>query len=198
MKIFAVGCKSCGYNSILKSIRNARQNSKFYRRAEFLYTMRNQCGMLYSPYGDCELKILRVSVKLAYQGIYFTEEHASGDLHDVWFYWDCNISMVFPTLGLNAAKIIDYIEKCFKRKLHIIRFPAKNSLEADLYLPQEWSYGTPNISFVPELKSRFFLQLKGSKIIDCIEKCFEQKLYKIKFPTNNSMGPCLYLPQKWS
>ncbi len=59
--------------------------------------------------------------------------------------WDCNISIVFPTLGLNAAKIIDYIEKCFKRKLRRIKFPTKNSVDADLYLPQEWSYNAPNI-----------------------------------------------------
>ncbi len=43
----------------------------------------------------------------------------------------------------------------------------------------------------------FFLGLKASKIIDYIEKCFKQKLYKIKFPTKNSMGPYLYLPQEW-
>ncbi len=50
-----------------------------------------------------------------------------GDLRDLQSYWDCNISVVFPTLRLNTAKIIDYIEKCFKQKLHRIKFPAKNS-----------------------------------------------------------------------
>ncbi len=39
------------------------------------------------------------------------------------------------TLGLNAAKIIDYIEECLKEKLRRIKFPAKNSVEAYLYLP---------------------------------------------------------------
>ncbi len=58
------------------------------------------------------------------------------DLHDLQYYWSCNISVVFPTLGLNVLKIIDYIEKCFKQKLRRIKFPAKNSVEADLYLPQ--------------------------------------------------------------
>ncbi len=43
------------------------------------------------------------------------------------------------TLALNTAKNIDYIEKCFKRKLSIIKFPAKNSVDAYLYLSQEWS-----------------------------------------------------------
>ncbi len=40
-----------------------------------------------------------------------------GDLHDLQYCWDCNILVVFPTLGLNFAKIIDYIEKCFKQKV---------------------------------------------------------------------------------
>ncbi len=62
-----------------------------------------------------------------------------GDLHDLQYCWDYNISVVFPTLGLNAAKIIDYIEKWFNQKLRKIKFPAKNSVPADLYLPQEWS-----------------------------------------------------------
>ncbi len=33
------------------------------------------------------------------------------------------------TSALNAAKNIDYIEKCFKQKLFIIKFPIKNSLD---------------------------------------------------------------------
>ncbi len=62
-----------------------------------------------------------------------------GDLRDLRYRWNCNISVVFPTLGLNAAKIIDYIEKCFKQKLYRIEFPVKNLVEADFYLLQEWS-----------------------------------------------------------
>ncbi len=42
------------------------------------------------------------------------------------------------TLALNAAKSIDYIEKFSKRKLRRIKFPIKNSVEAYLYLHQEW------------------------------------------------------------
>ncbi len=38
--------------------------------------MRGQCGMFYSLYWEYELKILRISVKLDYLGIYFTEKHA--------------------------------------------------------------------------------------------------------------------------
>ncbi len=62
-----------------------------------------------------------------------------GDLCDLQYRWDCNISGFFSTLGLNAAKIIDYIKKYFKRKLRRVKFLAKNSVEADRYLPQEWS-----------------------------------------------------------
>ncbi len=43
------------------------------------------------------------------------------------------------TLGLDAAKITDYIEKLFKQKLFKIKFPTKNSEGAHVYLPQEWS-----------------------------------------------------------
>ncbi len=32
-------------------------------------------------------------------------------------------------LGLNAAKNIDYIEKCFKKMLHRIKFATKNFLD---------------------------------------------------------------------
>ncbi len=32
------------------------------------------------------------------------------------------------TLGLNAAKNVDYIEKWFKQKLRKIKFPTKNSV----------------------------------------------------------------------
>ncbi len=64
--------------SIVKSMRSISHKSKFYRRevSKFLYTMRNQCGMFYSLYWVYELKILRISVKLAYLGIYYTEKHA--------------------------------------------------------------------------------------------------------------------------
>ncbi len=39
------------------------------------------------------------------------------------------------TGALNAAKNIDYIEKCLKLKLFIIKFPTKNSLD-DIYIPE--------------------------------------------------------------
>ncbi len=38
------------------------------------------------------------------------------------------------TLGLNAAKSIDYAEKGFKQKLSEIKFPTKYSVDAYFYL----------------------------------------------------------------
>ncbi len=72
------------YISIVKSIRSISQKSKFYWRevSKFLYTMRNKCGMFCSLYWEYELKILCLSVKLAYLGIYFTEKHAR-----LWVTW---------------------------------------------------------------------------------------------------------------
>ncbi len=43
------------------------------------------------------------------------------------------------TLVLNATKNIDYIEKYFKQKLFIIKFPTKNFINVYVYLPQKWS-----------------------------------------------------------
>ncbi len=64
-------------NSIVKSIMSISQKSKFYRRASrFLCIMHNQFGMFYSLYWYYDSKILCVSVKLPYQGIYFTEKYA--------------------------------------------------------------------------------------------------------------------------
>ncbi len=95
--------------------------------------------MFYLLYWEYELKILLIRVKLAYLGNFLQKNMQGGNLRDLQYCWNRNISVVFPTLGLNAAKIIDYIEKCFKRKLRRIKFPVKNSGEADIYLPEEWS-----------------------------------------------------------
>ncbi len=69
-------------NSIVKSIRSISQKSKFYKRAvsKFLYTKCNQCGMFYSLYWEYELKVLLISVKLAYLGNYFIEKEARQQL----------------------------------------------------------------------------------------------------------------------
>ncbi len=48
---------------------------------------------------------------------------------------------------------------------------------------------------VLEWENRFTLGLNTAKSADCIEKCFKQKLYKIKFPTKNLVVACVYLHQ---
>ncbi len=57
-------------------------------------------------------------------------------------YWN---GKVYSHFGQNTAKIFNYIEKCFKQKLSKIKFYTKNSLDVNLYLPQEWSYGVAKI-----------------------------------------------------
>ncbi len=46
----------------------------------------------------------------------------------------------------NVAKNTDYIKKWFKQKLFRIKFTTKNSVDAYLYLPQEWSWGGTKIA----------------------------------------------------
>ncbi len=104
------------------------------------------------------------------------------------------------TLGQNTPKSSNYIKKCFKQKLSKIKFFTKNSCDANLYLAQEWSYRAPNIRhFLNNAlvwKSTFSLGLNAVKSINYIEKYFNQKLSKIKFPTKNSVGAYLHLPQE--
>ncbi len=107
-----------------------------------------------------------------------------GDLCDLQYYWDCNISVVFPTLELNVAKIIDYIEKASNESSAELNFLQKNSVAADLCLPQEWSLRATNIRRVLELKSRLFwnwrlpklsIVLKIASNKSCIKLNFQQK-----------------------
>ncbi len=68
------------------------------------------------------------------------------------------------TLGLNAAKSTNYIEKYFKQKLCKIIFPTKNSMDAYVYRSQGWIYGTPKmcLSGIMSL-STSGVELGGSK-----------------------------------
>ncbi len=105
---------------------------------------------------------------------------------------------------MDAAKDTHYIEKCFKRKLSKITFPTRNFVDAYSYLPQEWSYGGPNICHflndALEWKSRSTLRLNPAKSTDCMywKMLQKQKLYKIKFPTITLLDAYLYLLQEWS
>ncbi len=40
--------------------------------------------------------------------------------------------------------------------------------------------------------------MNTAKSTNYIEKCFNQKLFKIKFPTKNTADAYLYLPQEWN
>ncbi len=55
----------------------------------------------------------------------------------------------------------------------------------------------PFFKYINALKweSRLTLELNAEKNTDCIEKCFKQKLYKIRIPAKNSVGAFLYFPQ---
>ncbi len=45
------------------------------------------------------------------------------------------------------------------------------------------------------MESRFTLGLNAAKSTNCSEKCFKQKLYKIKFPMKNSVDAYACLPR---
>ncbi len=71
--------------------------------------------------------------------LYLSQEQSYGDQRFAIFeimplIWESRFS-----LGLNAVKSSDYIEKFFNQKLAKIKFLTKNSVDAYFYLPQEWS-----------------------------------------------------------
>ncbi len=94
------------------------------------------------------------------------------------------------TLELNAAKNIDYIDKWFKQKLHRIKFSTKNSMDACLYLLLEWRLGSSKDlcfwNFIMHWNEKVHFRVERCKNIDYIEKCFKQKLHRIKLSTKNS------------
>ncbi len=84
-------------------------------------------------------------------------------------------------------------------------FPKYCSNVVNNFLKHYLSYNLNNIyskyssmlrMIFSKILNRFFLGTEASKIIVCIEKCFKQKLCKIKFPTKNSIGLCVYLSQE--
>ncbi len=90
-------------------------------------------------------------------------------------------------LVLNAAKNNNYIEKCFKQKLHRIKFSTKKFGDSYFYISQESSQRAPkicrfwNIIIHRNGKAGSLKHWILQKIlIIYIEKCFEQKLSIIK------------------
>ncbi len=47
-----------------------------------------------------------------------------------------------------------------------------------------------------EWESRFTLERNATKNTSDINKCFKQKVFRIKFPTKNKVNAYLYLPQE--
>ncbi len=115
----------CIINSIVRSIRSMSQRSKFYRTvvSKCLYTMRNLCCMFYSLYREYELKILRISVKLAYLGIYLTEKHVRQ-----WLTWlrvllrfsDGNFKNFFISIFIDIVFFIYTRRKNAKSEANIV------------------------------------------------------------------------------
>ncbi len=113
-----------------------------------------------------------------------------GDLYDLQYCWDCNISVVFPNLGLNAAKIIHYIEKRFKWKLCRIKFLEKKSVGVYLYPPPNGAMGRQRIAIYWNRKVGSFwgwmlpkvpILLKNASNKNCRKLNFVQKtLYRHK------------------
>ncbi len=64
------------------------------------------------------------------------------------------------TLRLNAANNTNYIKKCFKQKLFRVKFPTKNSVDACVCLPQEWSQGASETVI---FESRFISRPNAAK-----------------------------------
>ncbi len=95
-----------------------------------------------------------------------------------------------------------YIEKCVKQKLYKIKFLKKSSMGVCLLSPP-WgelgnTKGLPFLKKFTEIRNLVHLGLNAAKSTDYIEKCFSQKLFKIKFPTKNTVNAYLYLYQEWS
>ncbi len=57
------------------------------------------------------------------------------DLHfwEIIIHWYENVHF-----RADPCKNTDYIKKCFKQKLHQIKFPTKNLVDTYVYLPWEW------------------------------------------------------------
>ncbi len=136
-----------------------------------------------------------ISVKLAYVGIYVAEKHARWRLMWLTVLLTLQHFSCFSNIRAEHCKIIDYIEKWFIWKLCRIQFPAKTSQEGYFYLPQKWSRGSKHLPYNGIVGS---FRAEGFQNYHSIKKFFKQKLYEIKFPTKDSMGACLYLPQERS
>ncbi len=108
------------------------------------------------------------------------------------------------TLGLNAAKSTDYIEKYFIRKLCRIKFLTKNSMEAFLLSTHGVELGGSKdllvLKFynVLQWESGLNLGMNTAKSTDYIKKCTVRNLQRNRFPTKNSVEVYFYVAQEGS
>ncbi len=87
-----------------------------------------------------------------------------------------------------------------KKKLFRIKFPRKNSVDAYVS-PRSGARGPQRLPFLKYCYKleceRFTLWLNTAKNT-IIKKCYEQKLFRIEFPTKKSVDAYLYLSQEWN
>ncbi len=104
------------------------------------------------------------------------------------------------TFGLETAKNIDYIKKCFKQKLHKINFLKKKLTGCiSLCTPRMELGDSKDLCFwniIMRRNEKVHFQARNCKNTDYIEKCFKQRLPRIKFPKKNSVDAYLYLLQE--
>ncbi len=81
---------------------------------------------------------------------------------------------------------------------NVLKIKAQNVVSAIFYNFSESFQKSFNVYYVLELECRFTLRLNTAKNINYMKKRFKSKLFRIKFPTKNSLGACVDLPQEWS
>ncbi len=70
-------------------------------------------------------------------------------------------------MGLKASKIIDYIEKCFNKKLFKIKFPTKNTVDQIFISPRSGARGVQHLTCTGTEKLVYFMA----------EQCQKYRLY---------------------
>ncbi len=99
--------------------------------------------------------------------------------------------------GQNASKNNDLLKKCFEQKVVLnLIFYKKLSWQTSIS-PSAVELGGSKDNAL-ERECTCTLGLNATKNIKNIKKCFKQELFRMKFPTKNSLNAILYSPQEWS
>ncbi len=107
------------------------------------------------------------------------------------------------TLGLDAAKINDYIKNGLSKSGWELNFLQKTQWAHMYIFPRNGAKELQGfICFkcyiVPKGKSRLTLGLNTAENTDYVQNFFKEKLFWIKFFTKSSMGACVFLSRVWS